>query len=155
MKKPLIFRGQRYGGDMAQRDHIQYEIKYSHWVDGKDADCKYHVTRWDIKNKDHISTERVKRFATPEEAKQYCQDMYDGITDLSALRAEIKADTEKRERNSNQAARDGADKFKEALRDNGVDLSAFLALIKVWGDTSDTSRSMLYREAEEAANKDE
>jgi len=147
MKKPLIFRSQRYGGDLAQRDNIQYEIKYSQWVDGKTPELPYHVTRWDRINKDHISTERVRRFATPEAAAQYCQEMYEGKIDLSALRAEIQADIAERESKRNKAERDGAEAFKDVLRQKGIALPDFLEVEKLWDTMNSDSRSLLYREA--------
>jgi len=149
MKKPLIFRNQRYGGEYAQRDNIQYELHYSHWVDGKTSECPYHVTRWDIKNKEYISTERVKRFTTSKAAKQYCQDMYDGKVDLSVLKVEIQADNERRENERSKIALDGAEKFKDMLCKKGITLTDFLDLFKAWVDTSDTSRSILYAELKE------
>jgi len=89
MKKPLIFRKSVYGGELAQRDNIEYEIEYDHWIDNKTPEAPYYVTRWDKTSEDYISTYRVRRFLTSEEAKQFCQDMYDGKIDLSSLRAEI------------------------------------------------------------------
>jgi len=149
MNKPLIFRNRAYGGELAQRDKIEYEIRYSQWLDGKKTEVPYYVTRFDKINKDHISTDRVKRFATSEQAKQYCQDMYDGKIDLSSLRAEIQADIEDRERKKTQIERDEAEIFKGFLCEKGVSLPDFLELVKLWENTNSDSRSLLYREAED------
>jgi len=149
MKKPLIFRKDTYGGEFAQRNKIEYKIKHSRRVDLEVSEEPFYVTRFDKANDDYIRTERVKRFATSEEAKQYCQDMYDGKIDLSSLRAEIKADTEYRERKRNQIDRDKADKFKVFLSKKGVSLPVFLELLKMWENTDGDSHSLLYSEAEE------
>ena len=156
MKKPLYFRNNRYGStESAQRDKIVYEVKYSMWYEGKSTGTAagelpaYHVTRWDAESKDYISTEKVKRFNTVEEAKAYCQDMYEGKIDLDALRAEIQADIAERERLKNEVERRDADKFKDILHDKQIALPVFLEIVKAWHETPDASRSLLYREVDE------
>ena len=149
MKKALCFRNSRFGGnEYAQRDHIEYVVHHSMWQNGKSADQNYYISRRDIKNRDYLNTETVKRFDTREDAMQYCQDMYDGKVDISALKAEIQAVADAKQRDDDRIALEGADKFKTLLNEKQVTLSHFLEIVKLWGDTCTDSRTSLYKESE-------
>jgi hypothetical protein len=97
--------------------------------------------------KEYDNTENVKRFATPEEAKQYCQDLYVGKIDLAELRAEIQTDIVKRDREKNEIDMNGAEAFRKVLHTLGITVPDFLAAEKAWRDTSCDSRDILYKEA--------
>lgn len=147
-RKPLCFRNQRYGGTVAQRDHVQYTVHYSRWLNGKEVN-PYYVSRWDVKNKDHVSTETVKRFPTEDAAKQFCQDLYDGKVDLSALKAEIDAKREAKEAAERAAIQADVDRFKDHLAAAGASLPVFMDALKVWGGLMEDAHRAIYNETKE------
>lgn len=146
---PLYFRNQRYGGEIAQRDHVQYEIRFAHWIEGKEADRKYFVVRSDAKNQDYLTTENVRRFTTSEEAKQFCQDIYDGKVDLAALKAEIKAFKEANDTQHRAAIQNDVDRFKAHLAAAGASLPVFVDALKVWDGLMEDARRAAYNETKE------
>ena len=150
MSKPLIFRNKSYGNTVyAQRSKIEYEICYSLWHEGKETDLRYHVTRRDLVNIDFINTVNIRRFASADKAKQFCQDMCDGKIDLSALREEINkylSDKQQKDSDANQAE---AQRVKAILSEKGMSLIDFFDVIRTWDDISDSGRSILYKEVKE------
>ena len=150
MGKPLAFRNRAHSTTVyAKRNKVEYEVCYSLWHEGKETDLRYHVTRRDLVNIDFINTVNVRRFATADEAKQFCQDMCDGKVDLSALRAEINkylSDKQQKDSDANQAE---AQRVKAILSEKGMSLVDFFEVIKIWSGISDSGRSILYKEAEE------
>ena len=99
MSKPLVFTGIRGRTTVSsQRDKIIYEIWHSTKYDGKVTEFPYSVLRNDIVAKDLINTYDVRRFATQDDAKQFCQDMYEGKVDLDALRHEIQSFSDERKK---------------------------------------------------------
>lgn len=153
MKKPLCFKNQRFGyAKKARRDKVEYEIIYSEWHDGESTatpeGLRYHVRRFDTVAKDSINTINVRRFATIEKAKQFCQDMYEGIIDLDALKAEMLADAEDRERKKRDNDRAKVDTFKDLLNKKGVELSDFMELVSLWRNIGHDSYRLLNGEVE-------
>lgn len=94
-KRALCFRTAMYGGEYAKRDKVRYEVNISVWQNGRPASHPYYVVRQGEENTDWISTEQVRRFKEVEDAKQFCQDMYEGKVDLAALKAEVDAENVK------------------------------------------------------------
>ena len=152
MTKPLYFRNRKYGsGEYALRDKIEYEISYSHWHQGERTEQPYHVRRSDKANGDFINTEPVRAFATSDEAKQFCQDMCEGKVDLESLRMEIQKYHDDKKQKEDELARAGADKVNNLLSAKGITLADFLEVTRLWQDTADVSRRLLYNETENVA----
>lgn len=93
--KPLIFRNDTYGNGYARRNNVKYSIQYSR------QNKKYHVWRLDLNTYESISTKDVREFQNESEAKQFCQDMFEGKVDLSALKTEIAKLKAEKERKDN------------------------------------------------------
>lgn len=106
-----------------------------------------------MKDQDYLTTENVKRFATPEEAKQFCQDMYDGKVDLAALKAKIKAFKETKDAQHKAAVQNDVDRLKAHLAAAGASLPLFMDALKIWNDLMEDAQRAIYNETkEESAN---
>jgi len=148
VKKPLLFQGARNGAlEFTQRDKVQYSVKYSTLNKGDKSEKTYFVTRWDIEKNEHISTVDVRRFQTVEEAKRFCQQLFDGTADLDELKAEIEVYSDMRQKAMADRHQNEADAFEAKLKELGILPADFVVLGKVWNNMSSDAQGIVYRNA--------
>jgi len=143
-KKPLIFRNQHWN-NVAQRDHVQYIVYHSLWLDGNAVD-PYYIGRWDMNTKESFTTERIRRFKTPEDAMAYCQNLFDGKVDLKALRAEIQSEREARENREALMTRREIEEFERVLMQAGITFTTYWEITQTWLKTGEEGRNFLLNE---------
>ena len=156
IEKMLVFRNKRYNYGtkviVAKRNKVVYEVVRSIWHDGKliveQGGLPYHVRRFDIVANDLIDTVNVRRFASEEEARQFCQDMREGKIDLDVLRMEVRTDFEDRNRKENEIAQSDADKFKGLLNKKGITFADFNEIGDLWRSLDINSQRLVYSEGE-------
>jgi hypothetical protein len=145
-KSPLKFKASSYYASssfFAQKNDIEYNINCSDWIDGMPTDLSCYVVIYDKPNEAYISTEHVKRFATAEEAQQYCQSIHSGELSLSSLREMISSDEKIREKNLMENAEGEAKGFTSFLLKKGIPLSEFFEVKNTWEEMSQKGRDVV------------
>lgn len=146
MSKPLKFRNQGYGAaKIARRNNVEYTVHYDYWKDGKKADAPYYVGIWDLKTHDNVDTGRSRRFASEQEAFDFCQDVCDGRVRLSDLKKEAQAIADAEEAAYRKQIDDQVAAFRDVLADQGVSLKGFLVCLKSWDDLRSDAHVALWR----------
>ena len=139
--KPLIFRG-----DVARRNSVRYMVHYTHG-----ADKPFYVSICDQINGLYVKTDRTRRFATPEEARAFLQDVYTGEVKLDVLQDEVDA-VDGVEQSRYDAMIDAeVEQFKKTLNLHGIFLDDYLAALAAWNRLHEGAKAALYRETKEGS----
>lgn len=108
---------------IGKKNGFRFEIRFSSWLDGQEAENKYYLFCSRPKGKalyeDYVYTERSLRFPTADAAKAFCEKIASGEVTLDQLK--------QAEEQAQQAHKDKEYREAEQLT------NAFLSKLKDWG----------------------